>query len=96
VASNRARQTDKHKLIYEGSDGARSSRDVAKIAGVSPNTVSVVWREWLAAGICAEAPGQAGRARQLVPRIRLCIPMAGLPSGAAVAGPAAGEAEAGV
>ena len=36
---------DKQKLVYEYSDGARPTREVARLAGVSLGTVSRLWGE---------------------------------------------------
>jgi hypothetical protein len=55
----------KQKFVYEATDGNRTTRQVGEIAGVSPGTVSVWWTKWIAAGICIEAPGSAGRAKHL-------------------------------
>ena len=73
--------SDKHKLAYELSDGSRTVREVGKLAGLSPGTVSVLWREWMAAGICTEAPQRAGRAQHVTPLSRLGIAIPGLPKG---------------
>jgi hypothetical protein len=59
--------TDKQKLVYEASNGERSTREVGKIAGVSNSTVADLWREWAAVGIVAPVEGTSGRYRQLIP-----------------------------
>src|SRR5450759_4125504 len=57
---------DKQRLAYEMSDGHRSGRQVGEAAGVSQQTMSRWWGEWLAAGICSEVPSAPGRAQRLV------------------------------
>lgn len=61
-----ALKTDKHRAVYEYSDGKRSSRDVATLAGVSPGWVAGLWPDWIALGICTMSPTQQGRAQHLV------------------------------
>ena len=61
-----ALQTDKQRLIYEYSNGDRTTREVGKLAGVSISVVSRLWTQWIAAGICVESPKMAGRAQHLI------------------------------
>lgn len=86
--------SDKQKLAYELSDGSRTVRDIGKLAGMGPGTVSVLCREWMAVGICTESRQRAGRAQHVTPLSRLGIAVAGLPKGATVAD-AAGDSETG-
>lgn len=58
--------TEKQKLVYEASNGARSTREVGKVAGVHHRTVGDLWRDWAALGIVAGVEGHAGRYQQLV------------------------------
>lgn len=58
--------SDRDRLIYELSDGTRSTRDIANLAGVSKMTVSRLWQDWLAIGLCTESKGTEGRAEHLV------------------------------
>jgi hypothetical protein len=76
---------DKHKIAYEVSDGTRSVREVGKLSGMSPTTVSTLWREWMAVGICSESRARAGRAQHVMPLTRLGITVTGLPKGTSVA-----------
>ena len=46
-------RTDAEKLVYEHSDG-RTSRDIAKIVGVSHATVTNYWKKWAKYGIVKE------------------------------------------
>lgn len=62
---NQALRSDRHKLVFEASDGTRTTRQVADAAGVGAATVSRLWNEWLALGICTPVSGHAGRARHL-------------------------------
>ncbi len=66
-------QTDKHRLIYELTDGKRTTRDVAAAAAVGVSTVNRLWQDWLAVGVCLEVPGKAGRAEHLTSLARLGI-----------------------
>ena len=59
-------KTEKQRLVYELSDGTRTVREIAAAAGVGIGTVSRLWTEWLAAGLCSESPRHAGRAERLV------------------------------
>lgn len=66
--------TEKERAAFEASDGRRSTRDVASIAGVkSHNTIAVWWKKWRSLGVAAEAPG--GRAGHLVCLADLGIPL---------------------
>jgi len=38
-------------LAYHHSNGEKSSRDLAKIAGVSHGTIQTLWKKWVDAGI---------------------------------------------
>lgn len=67
-------KSEKERAAFEASDGRRSTREVARIAGVrSHNTVAVWWRKWRALGVAAEAPG--GKASHLVSLGDLGIPI---------------------
>jgi hypothetical protein len=57
--------TDKQKAIYELSDGRRTTREIARDAGVGAGSVSRLWSEWLASGMCAPSPVASGRAQHL-------------------------------
>jgi hypothetical protein len=56
---------ERQRVAYELTDGKRSGREVGDVAGVAQQTVSRWWGDWLAAGICSEVPGIAGRAQRL-------------------------------
>lgn len=58
-------KSDKQRLAYEYSDGSKTTRQVAEASGTGAGTVSRWWTEWLAIGVCVEAPGHSGRARHL-------------------------------
>ncbi len=58
-------RTDKQKLAFELSDGQRSVREVARLAGIGIGTVSRMWAQWIASGICVEAAAAPGRAEHL-------------------------------
>ena len=61
--------TDKQKAIYELSDGRRTTREIARDAGVGAGSVSRLWSEWLASGICAPSPVARGT------RVRIHVPV---------------------
>jgi hypothetical protein len=63
---DRLLRTDKQRAVYELSDGRRTVREVARIAGVGSGSVSRLWTTWIAAGVCSESPAAAGRAQHLV------------------------------
>ena len=73
-------QSDKQRGVYEHSDGKRTVREVAALAGVGPATVSRLWNEWLAAGLCTESPQRPGRAQHLAPLSRLGIELTASPA----------------
>ena len=56
-------RTDAEKLVYEYSDG-RTSRDIAKIVGVSHATVTNYWKKWARYGIVKEVGARGGTRHQ--------------------------------
>lgn len=72
----RTLRTEKHKAVFEYSNGRRSVREVARLTGVGAATVSRLWTEWLAVGICTEARSTPGRAEHLVPLSVLGVTLA--------------------
>lgn len=64
-------RTDKQRAVYELSDGQRTVRDVAKLAGVGVGSVSRLWSVWIAAGVCTESQLASGRAQHLAPLSQL-------------------------
>jgi hypothetical protein len=86
-----ALQTDKERLAFEVSDGTRSTREVGGIAGMSSSKVSGLWREWIAAGICAESSKHPGRAERLVSLARIGIEVPAWGAAAAAKGGVGGE-----
>jgi hypothetical protein len=68
-----ALKTDRHRAIDEYSDGKRTTREVAELAGAGATTVSRMWSEWLESGICTESASRPGRAQHLAPLSRLGI-----------------------
>ena len=72
-------RSEKHRLVYELTDGKRTTREVAKTAGVGLSTVNRLWQDWLASGVCTEVPGQSGRAEHLssLTRLGIDVPKAG-------------------
>lgn len=43
------------KKIYELSDGTRSTRDIQKMAGVTPPTITGYWKQWALTGLVVPA-----------------------------------------
>ena len=53
-------------LIYEYSDGERSTREIAKLVGVKSNrTVSNYWTKWRALSIVEPSPKREGRFQRI-------------------------------
>lgn len=66
--------TDEKKLIYENSNGDRSSRDIAKLANVSYKTVQNYWKSWSEMGILeATEKYRGGRFKKLCSLVELGI-----------------------
>ena len=63
--------SDAERRAYEHSDGARTTREVAKLAGASAGAVPGWWKKWRLAGAALEAPG--GRTRHVLPLSALGI-----------------------
>lgn len=66
-------QSDRDRLVFDLSDGLRSTRDIAKLVGVSQMTVSRLWQDWLTLGICTESRSRPGRAEKLLSLAKLGI-----------------------
>lgn len=58
-------RTDKQRAVFEYSDGERSVREMGRLAGVGAGSVSRMWSQWIADGICVEVPTAPGRAQHL-------------------------------
>ena len=59
-------QSDEAKLVYEYSDGERSTREIGKLAGVSHATVKNYWEKWSELGIVEPTEKyEGGRFRRL-------------------------------
>lgn len=43
------------KKVYELSDGIRSTRDIQKLVGVTPTTITNYWKQWALKGIVVPA-----------------------------------------
>ncbi|MEM3429403.1 MAG: hypothetical protein QXL25_07795 [Candidatus Bathyarchaeia archaeon] len=64
-------------LIYELSDGERSTREIATLAGVKSNaTVSNYWRKWYKLGIVEPSEEHEGRFKKIcsLEEVGLTIP----------------------
>jgi hypothetical protein len=57
--------SDKEKKIYELSDGERSTRDIAKLSGVSHQTIANYWEKWSKLGIVDTTETKEGRYRRI-------------------------------
>src|SRR5438094_248271 len=59
-------KTENERIVYEHTDGVRSSRDVGAATGVPSRTVAMWWKRWTTAGIAtADASGRARRLASL-------------------------------
>lgn len=56
---------DVEMIIYELSDGERSTREIAKLSGVSNATVANYWKRWSALGIVEPSEKREGRFRRI-------------------------------
>lgn len=68
---------DTSMLIYEYSDGERSTREIATIAGVKSNaTVTNYWKKWSALGIVEPSSKYRGRFQRVcsLAEVGLTIP----------------------
>ena len=56
--------TDQKKAAYQASDGVRTTREVARLAGFgSKSTVEVLWKAWNQIGLGESRPVQGGGER---------------------------------
>lgn len=59
-------KTDVEMLVYELSDGTRSTRDIARLAGLGSHaTVTVYWKRWSKLGIIESSPKFQGRYQRI-------------------------------
>lgn len=68
---------DTQMLIYEYSNGKRSTREIAKVAGVGSNqTVVNYWKKWSSLGIVEQSPKYQGRFQRIcsLEEVGLTIP----------------------
>lgn len=54
-ALNTELNDDKKKMVYELSDGEKTTRDIQKLAGISPSTITSYWKQWALKGIVVPA-----------------------------------------
>ncbi len=57
--------SDRERLMYELTDGARSQGEIAKLVGVSQPTVLNAWNRWRRIGVVVEVSGMKGRCKRL-------------------------------
>lgn len=53
------------RKIFELSDGKRTTREIAKAAGVSHATVIQNWKRWAALGLVIESESRKGRYKKI-------------------------------
>jgi hypothetical protein len=53
------------KKIYELSDGERTTREIAKLAGGSFQAVAKKWKQWAALGLVVESESRKGRYKKI-------------------------------
>ena len=56
----------RNKKIYELSDGERTMREIAKLAGCPFQTVASRWKEWAVLGLVVESENRKGRYKKIV------------------------------
>jgi hypothetical protein len=54
------------KKIFELSDGQRTTREIAKLAGGSFQAVAEKWKRWAALGLVIESESRKGRYKRIV------------------------------
>ncbi len=54
-AINAELNDDTKKKVYELSDGDRSTRDIQKVVGVTPPTITGYWKQWALKGLVIPA-----------------------------------------
>jgi hypothetical protein len=84
--------TEKHKQVYELTDGDRTIRQIGDQVGIAPGTVSRWWSQWISQGICDERQDVPGRARKLYSLTRLGIAVS-MPNGKVLSSDATAGAE---
>jgi hypothetical protein len=60
-----------HLRVYELTDGARTTREIAAAAGVGAATVSRLWSQWAREGLVAPSDHFEGRSASVIPTSRL-------------------------
>ena len=70
---------DKDKIIYELSNGLRTTRQIAKLSGVNHATVANKWKKWHELGIVKEASAWKGRFKHLCSLKEIGINVTDLP-----------------
>jgi hypothetical protein len=84
-------QSDEAKLVYEYSDGEKSTREIGKLAGVSHVTVKNYWEKWSELGIVEPTEKyEGGRFRRLgsLRELGIALPKSKPPAKKAVSAPA--------
>lgn len=54
-------KTDQDKLVYDLSDGERSTREIEKIVGVSRTKISALWKKWYRMGLMERSAKYEGK-----------------------------------
>lgn len=66
-------------LAYELSNGTRGTREVAKLAGISHNTVANYWRKWSKIGIVEPSSAYQGRYQRICSLEEVGLPVPSTP-----------------
>lgn len=53
--------SDGEKLVYEYSDGLRSTRDLERMTGVGKSTIALLWKKWFKMGLMEKSEKYEGR-----------------------------------
>lgn len=84
-------KSDTHRLVYELTDGVRTVRQIAKLAGVGAATVSRLWGQWSGLGLVVPSTKATGRWRHLISLSDLGLDVPAVPSKSVPEEPQAGQ-----
>jgi hypothetical protein len=59
-------QSQAQKLVFQNSDGKRTTKELSALSGMDPADISRDWKQWTKAGLAEQVPAQGGsRGRSL-------------------------------
>ena len=71
--------TDDKKIVYQLSDGKRSSYDIAEFITASRRSISNWWQRWFELGLVKQTEKYEGRYKRLVSLTEMGIPIPEIP-----------------